>query len=205
LSALEHKIDELYRVPLGEFVAARTALAKTLAGDDAKRIKALPKPTVVPWAVNQVYWRARSVYDRVTKTGDALRQAQVAALGGRKADVRGASDAHRKAVADAVQQAETIAAADGAHPATDGLMRMFEAISLTPDLHEVPGRWVKPFQPAGFEALAGVTVAPQIVKKVEARREEEARNRISPADIKKAEAARRKHEAEIRKETEMKP
>jgi hypothetical protein len=98
-----------------------------------------------------------------------------------------------------VQEAERIAAADGAHPATDGLMRTFEAISLTPDLREAPGRWIKPLQPAGFEALAGVTVAPQIVKKVEARRVEEAKNRISPADIKKAEAARRKHEAEIKK------
>ena len=33
VSALESKIDDLYRGPLSEFVSARNALAKTLSGD----------------------------------------------------------------------------------------------------------------------------------------------------------------------------
>lgn len=199
MAALDSQIDELYRAPLGEFVAARAALARTLSGDDARRVKALAKPTVVPWTVNQVYWRARPVYDRLIKSGEALRRAQVAALGGRKADVRAATDAHRQAVADAVQQAEKIAAAEGVHPASDALMRTFEAISLAPEGLENAGRLTKPLQPAGFEALAGVKVAPQIVRKVEVKRQLEEKRRETEADVRKAEAARRKHEGEVRK------
>jgi len=199
LSSLDAKIDELYRAPLGEFVAARTALAKTLSGDDAKQVKALLKPTVVPWAVNQVYWQARTVYDRLIKSGEKLREAQVAALGGKKADIRAATDTHRKAIAEAVQHAEKIAAADGAHPAADALLRTFETISLASEPLATPGRLTKALQPAGFEALAGVRVAPQIIKRVEAKREEEERNKPTAAEIRKAVATRKKHEAEIKK------
>jgi len=199
LPTLDQQIDELYRGRLDQFVEARTALAKTLAGDAAKRVKGLAKPTVVPWAANQVYWRARPVYDRLVKSGAALRHAQVAALGGKKADIRAATEAHRAAIADAVKHAEQFAAAENAHPPADALMRTFEAISLTAGPLERPGRLTKPLQPAGFEALAGVKVAPQIVKKVEAKRQQEADRRLTEAEVKQAEAERRKHEAEVRK------
>ena len=65
-------------------------------------MKGLQKPTVVPWAVNQVYWHARPVYDRLVSSGEKLRAAQIEALKGRSADVRRATEAHRKALADAV-------------------------------------------------------------------------------------------------------
>jgi hypothetical protein len=106
VSALDAKIDDLYRLPLAEFTGARNALAKSLTGDEAKRVRKLEKPTVVPWAANQVYWRARSTYDRLMKSGEKLRAAQIAALEGRAADVRAASEAHRRAIADAVAEAE---------------------------------------------------------------------------------------------------
>ncbi len=65
--SLDAQIDELYQLPLAEFTAARNALAKTLAGADASRVKRLEKATVVPWAVNQLYWRERSAWDRLMK------------------------------------------------------------------------------------------------------------------------------------------
>jgi hypothetical protein len=80
VSALDATIDDLYKLPLAEFTGARNALAKSLKGDEAKRVKGREKPTVVPWAVNQVYWRARSTYDRLMKSGAKLREAQIAAL-----------------------------------------------------------------------------------------------------------------------------
>src|SRR2546430_1512179 len=76
--AHDAKIDDLYQLPLAEFTDARNALAKTLSGADAKAVRQLAKPTVVAWAVNQVYWRARSAYDAVMKSGERLRKAQVA-------------------------------------------------------------------------------------------------------------------------------
>jgi len=158
VSAVESKIDDLYQVPLDEFTSARNALAKTLTGADAQRVKKLAKPTVVPWAVNQLYWKSRGTYDRLLKSGERLRQVQIGALEGRRADVRAATDAHRQAMSEAVKEAERLAAAAGSRPAPDALMRTFEALSLMREPPAPPGRLTDAMQPAGFEALTGVPV-----------------------------------------------
>jgi hypothetical protein len=193
---LETAIDNLYRAPLADFVGARAALAKTLSGADTQRVRKLPKPTAVPWAVNQVYWRERPVFDELIKTGERLRRAQIAALEGRSTDVRAATDAHRLAVVDAVRKAEQIAAAEGVHPASDALTRTLEAVSLAPTGHEPPGRLTKALQPAGFEALSGVRVAPKTAEKLEARKQAE---EAAAASRKQEVAVRKKHEAEVKK------
>jgi len=156
VASLDSHIDALYQKPLDEFTAARNALAKSMAGADAAHVRKLAKPTVVPWAVNQIYWHARPVFDRLRATGERLRAAQIAALKGRSADVRGALDAQRTAIADAVQQAIALAGRSGSHPNPDELTRTLEALSLASDLPEAAGRLTRPLQPAGFEALAGV-------------------------------------------------
>jgi len=155
---LESKIDDLYRGGLDQFTAARNALAKTLSGAEASRVRKLAKPSLVPWTVNQLYWRARSTYDRLLTSGARLRKAQIDALEGRRADVRSAGDAHRAAIADAVKESMRIAAAANIHPAVDALTRTVEALSLMKEPPETPGRLTEPLQPAGFEALAGVPV-----------------------------------------------
>jgi len=54
----DEAVDHLFALPLDEFVAARNAAAKqaTAAGDTvgAARLRALSKPTVAAWVVNQV-------------------------------------------------------------------------------------------------------------------------------------------------------
>jgi hypothetical protein len=205
VSALESKIDDLYQQPLHTFIEKRTALAKSLSGDDAKRVRALTKPTVVPWAVNQVYWRARAIYDTVIKSGERLRKAQIAALEGRKADVRSASDEHRRALADAVKMAERLAGAGGSSPSPEALMRTFEALSLAPERPDAPGRLTRPLQPAGFEALGGIAVkapaaakvAPPGAKSAAAQRKEEAARQKEEAERKKRDAAVKKAEAAL--------
>lgn len=201
VSALESKIDDLYQQPLDDFIETRTTLAKSLSGNDAKRVRALTKPTVVPWAVNQVYWRARRVYDAVITSGERLRRAQIAALEGRKADVRSASDEHRRALADAVKMAERLAGAGGSSPSPEALMRTFEALSLAPERPEAPGRLTRPLQPAGFEALGGIAVkapaAAAVAPSAAAQRKEEAARKKEQADRKKREAAVRKAEAAL--------
>lgn len=161
MSALDAKIDDLYRAPLNDFTGARNALAKSLSGEEAKRVRALAKPTLVPWAVNQVYWHARAAYDRLMKSGERVRKAQIAALEGRSADVRLASEAHRHAIAEAVAEAERLATSAGSKPGADALARTFEALSLATERPEAPGRLTQALQPAGFEALAGITPQPQ--------------------------------------------
>ncbi|MCC7125349.1 MAG: hypothetical protein IT178_10910, partial [Acidobacteria bacterium] len=58
---VEAAIDALYQGPLDGFTAARNALAAALkkSGDKAgaERVKALAKPSVTAWAVNQAWWR----------------------------------------------------------------------------------------------------------------------------------------------------
>jgi len=164
--SLDRDIDELYKASLDDFVPARDVLAKSLSGPDAARVKRLPKPTVVPGAVNQVYWHARSIYDRVRKTGEQLRSVQIAALKGRAAraaDLREANEAQRRAIADAVAAATKLAGEAGARPSAEALTRTFEALSVATDLPEPPGRLTRPLQPAGFEALSGVSLPTQSV------------------------------------------
>jgi hypothetical protein len=201
VASSESSIDELYRSPLAGFVAARNALAKTLTGDDARRVKALVKPAAPAWAVNQVYWHARPVYDRLMKSGQGLRAAQIAALGGKNADVRGAGDAHRQAIAAAVKEALRLASAAGVNPGQDPLTQTFEALSLATKHEESPGRLTKGLQPAGFEALAGVTVkAPvrphAVPPPPSASKDGETHTRTSHAKERDAKAAREKAERE---------
>jgi hypothetical protein len=158
VSAADDKIDELFQQPLADFISARNALAKTLSGADAQRVKALPKPTVVAWAANQVYWQARAAYEALMKSGERVRKAQIAALQGKAADIRGANEEHRRAVSAAVSEAERLASSAGSKPSPDALTRTFEAMSLTPHPPDPPGRLTELLQPGtGFEALAGIT------------------------------------------------
>jgi hypothetical protein len=159
VSALDDRIDELYGLPLADFTTARNALAKSTGGPDGARIKRLEKPTVVPWAVNQIYWHDRPLWTRLMRAGQALRTAQIAALKGRSADIRAASTEHRDVLGDAVDRALSLAREHKASPATDQLARMLEALSLAPEPPGTPGRFTELVQPSGFEALAGVTPA----------------------------------------------
>jgi hypothetical protein len=204
--ALDRQIDELYQLPLGEFTAARNALAKTLSGADAAHVKRLEKPTVVPWAINQLYWRDRPAWDRLMKSGAALRTAQIAALEGKKADVRKAGDAHRKALAESVERATALAAEHDAKPGPEPLARMLEALSISATPLPHPGRLTDIVQPAGFEALTGVTphaVPPAAAKRGESTPKAGAARKqadVIPIDrdaVRRAEAARRENEAKI--------
>lgn len=200
---LDRQIDELFQLPLAEFTSARNALAKTVRGADATRVRTLGKPTVVAWAINQTYWRARHTFERLMKAGERLRAAQIGALTGKAADLREAGEAHRKALADVVKEAERIASEAGSHPSPDALTRTFEALSLAKDRPEHPGRLADALQPAGFEALAGVRPTVRLkpdatpAKKEPDRRaieEEKKRQR----EIKKAEAALARAKAKMR-------
>jgi hypothetical protein len=160
MAKVDDQIDELYQLRPGEFTAARTRLAKTLSGPEAAAVKALKKPVAVPWAVNQLYWRDRRTYQRLLDTGRALRAAQVAALEGRKADVREASVAHRAAIAEAASRASALAHQSGVQAKPEALARMLEAVSLAREQPGRPGRFTEVLQPAAFEALAGLVPRP---------------------------------------------
>ncbi len=159
-SILDARIDALYQGPLDEFIPARQALAKTLTAEERKRVAGLQKPLTLPWIVNQTYWRARRTYDDLLDAGGKLRAAQVGALKGRATDIRSAADQHAQALTRAVGEATRIAESAGVAAPPDALRRMFEAVSTRESLPAPHGRFVKPLEPAGFEALAGLAIAP---------------------------------------------
>jgi hypothetical protein len=80
--ATSSEVDALFKLPLAEFTSARNALVARLkkAGHraDADRAKALPKPSVSAWVVNQLYWHHRELFDRLVEAGERLMQAQAA-------------------------------------------------------------------------------------------------------------------------------
>jgi hypothetical protein len=201
-SRIDKEIDALYQSLPGEFTASRNALAKTLTGDPARQVKLLKKPTVVPWAVNQVYWKARPIYDKLLERGQQLRTAQIASLKGKKSDVRAAIEAHRRAVGEAVHRAEQIASQAGLSPDAEQLARMLEALSLAPTPPSDAGRFTEVIAPMGFEALAGITpvARPAAVadRGAERRKAEEGRRRSEEAEARVAEATRELERAQDR-------
>jgi hypothetical protein len=103
--------DALYGLPLEEFVPQRDALAKRLRNDGdregAARVKALRKPTVAAWAVNQVVRTQGAALRELDAAGLALREAQAELLSGKGsgADLRAAGERERAAVAELVKAA----------------------------------------------------------------------------------------------------
>ena len=90
------RVDGLYGLPRGEFTSARNALVRELqsAGrkDEAEEVRALKKPSVSAWAVNQLARQHPQEVAELVKAGDGLRKAQRDVLAGKKgADVRAAS------------------------------------------------------------------------------------------------------------------
>jgi hypothetical protein len=149
------EIDRLYQLPLDEFTAARNALAKE-AGKDGGEIRKLGKPPAAAWAINQVYWRRRPLFEALTAAAAALRAAHAAVMSGKRADLRAAGAAHEEAL-DAVLKGALEILADTGQPATDATK---QAIATTlralPTVDEPPGRLTRTLQPGGFELLAGL-------------------------------------------------
>ena len=135
---IESEIDRLYQVPLDEFTAARNALAKE-SGKRGAEIRALSKPPLAAWAVNQLHWKRRPVYDALMTAAEALRRAHAVVLAGRAGDVRAAGKEHDEKVSAALDTALDILRESG-HPTTDPGHRLSR---LCVQVDEVNGPAVK--------------------------------------------------------------
>jgi hypothetical protein len=156
---LESEIDRLYQLPLSEFTAARNALAKRAGGSDAARIRALAKPPITAWAVNQLYWQHGDVWNDLIAAAENARKAHRAVLAGRSGDVRAAGKVHEEAVERALKATlALLAAAD--HPATDATKHAIATTLRALPGEEPPGRLTHALQPAGFEMLSSLPIAP---------------------------------------------
>lgn len=155
--AVDHRIDALFAGPAEDFVAARDALVKELkaAGDKeaAAEVKALRRPTVAAWAVNQVARTSEKDVTALLEVGDRLRDAHDALLEGKgDAGVRDATAERRKLVAKLTKQAVALLGAGG-DAQTESITHTFDAAVADPEagLAVRAGRLSKELEaPSGF-------------------------------------------------------
>jgi hypothetical protein len=165
----ERDLDRLYGVPREEFTSARNALVGELrnAGrkDDAEEVRALKKPSVPAWAVNQLARQHPHEVAALVKAGDALRKAQRDVLAGKKdADVRQASRAQHELADELVGAAREILEGTGARATQATAQRIsgtLRAASSDPAAAKLlrKGRLSEDVESVGFGPL--LHVAPQ--------------------------------------------
>ena len=154
--------DELFGLPPEEFVAARDELARRLRregeAEAAKRVKALRRPPLSAWAVNQLARRPQGLGELLA-AGERLRAAHQAALAGEgAAELRAAARAEREAVAALVLAALELLREAG-HPTTDAtrdrVAATLHAAAASPEAAELVGggRLTADLDPSGFGSV----------------------------------------------------
>jgi hypothetical protein len=166
---LDAEIDRLYGVPLDEFIDERAKLAKELRRDGdregAERVKALRKPTVGAWAINQALRRRGRERDELLAAGEKLRAAHEALLsGGDPSALREATSAERALVAALADTAEVIAteAGKGGPALKERVRGTLHAATLDEEVRDelVHGRVVRERDAVGMGTFGG---APEVV------------------------------------------
>lgn len=125
---------ELYGLPLEDFVAERTALAKGLRKEgrreQAEEVSSLRKPSVGAWAVNQLVRTRGGEIAALFAAGDALEHAQSDLLAGRgdARALREAVESERDAVDELVALAQGLLSAEGHQLTSTTLERVSESL-----------------------------------------------------------------------------
>jgi hypothetical protein len=158
MADIDTAIDHLFQGPLEAFTDARNALAKAAKRPD---VKALAKPSLPAWAVNQVYWHHREVIDRLVTASEAVRAAHERALAGESADIAGADQAHREALREAAAAAKAVLTGGG-HALTPGTLDAIRDTLQALPSPDANGRLSRPLAPRGLEALAGLVFAARV-------------------------------------------
>ena len=117
----EQAADELYGLPPGEFTRARDERAKELrkSGDRsaADAVKALRKPTVAAWALNQLARERAKELGRLLSAGERLRAAQEELLaGGGRSAFQEAAATERELVGELTGAARELVSGAGERP-----------------------------------------------------------------------------------------
>jgi hypothetical protein len=172
MTALPDEATEVFRADPDGFVAARNDLAARLAADDrtddAAAVKALRKPAVAVWALNQLHERDAEGVTALLDAGAELRAAQQAALSSSKGGaerLRTATVARRAAVARLVESASGVLT-DAGRSADNQVGAMTGALEVA-SFEAEPGRELAtgtmqrvPDAPGGFGEVFGLTAVP---------------------------------------------
>jgi hypothetical protein len=206
-------VDDLYGLPLDQFVPERTVLVRELrkAGDRdrASEVAALRKPSVAAWAVNQLVRTQRKPVAALLKAGDALRVAQDDVLAGRGdgRSLRAAVERERAAVDALTEAARGLLSSGGDELSETMIERVSDtlhAAALDDDARAQvsEGRLERELQHVGlggFGALGGGPPAPRTDK----RAPKQSATKNSGTDEKKKAGERERtarEEAKVREE-----
>ncbi len=153
----------MYRLTPEDFVTARDSLAKAVKAEGdaqtAAQVRELRRPTVGAWLVNQLVRQRAAEIDELLETAEALRETQVAVLGGKAdgAQLQELSAVRRSQIDALVAAAEAIAVEAGRQSAPLGAVDA-TLIAATSDEDAGAavrsGRLVKELSYSGF-GLAG--------------------------------------------------
>ena len=166
------EVQELFREPPERFIAARDALARARkAADDpnAVPIKALRKPTVPAWALDQLAGRQPGAIEALLDAGAELRAAQQAAVASTKhaRRLRDATTARRAAVASLVDAAADALRAAGRSPDPhmEDVSASLEVASVNEEAAHLlrTGTFERPMRDAGgFGDVFGLQAVPDL-------------------------------------------
>jgi hypothetical protein len=169
----------LFAESLENFTAARDALAKSLAKagerERAASVKALRKPSVTAWALNQLSRSQPAAVERLLELGAGLRAAQRDALEGgdpdQLRDARRAHDAEVEGLADAAGDLLTAAGRSPGPAARARLVSTLQAAASDDDARELlrAGRLVHDFEASGFGIADAAPVAAPVGRRTAKR------------------------------------
>ncbi|MBD5785094.1 hypothetical protein IF650_02770 [Cellulosimicrobium terreum] len=218
--AVDAVLDELYALPLEQFVVARTAASKRVkaSGDTvgAERVARLPKPTVAAWVVNQVAREHPDEVAALVTIGDELRAATEDRDRGRLTALDRLRRERTEALVRTVRAAGEVAGRAVSASAVDRLGETLTAAVMDPDAGAIvrAGRLGRALQHVGFgivdeggepaDVVALRVVAAPAEAEAEARADDplvaaEAAVAETGAEVDRLEAARDAADARVRK------
>jgi hypothetical protein len=164
---VEERIDELYGLPLEQFIAEREVLVKELrAGgrrDEAIRVAGLNKPSVAAWAVNQVVRSQGKAARALWEAGDAVLDVQAQVMRGEASggDLRAAVDRERAALGPLADAARGLVTGNGRFLGDPNVQAVTEtlhaaAVDLEARATVAAGRAIRPLQVSGIGQSAPV-------------------------------------------------
>ncbi len=169
---MDDRAKNLYGLPPEEFVPERNTLARTLRErgerEAAAEVRALRKPTLSAWALNQLSRRQPRDVARLFEAADQLGQAQSQAMSGvpGPGKLREAMTAYREALEDLSREAAGILEQAGASPAAHmaEVTASLQAATVDEEArrHLREGTITRPFTAPGLAGLApGLTAVPE--------------------------------------------
>jgi hypothetical protein len=165
---LEAVVADLYRRPLGEFTAAREALAKQLrsAGrkDDAAQVHALTKAPPAAHLVNRLFAEEGKRLAALLAAGESARASQRAAVSGKGGETLPKELARVRELVEALRQRAGEFAGEGGRAAARELLdrvgATLQALAFGVDDEAAQRGWLdRDLEPPGFEVMAALELA----------------------------------------------